>query len=385
MIGTTLAVFLGEAFLRLIPPSSPDAIVQPDSLLGWKYVPNTNALLPAQGSESVRVHINSAGFRDAEHSMEKRPDTFRILVLGDSMVSGTAGQPVRDQQLFTSLLQRELGDKSEIVQAAVPGWGTDQEFLYFLQEGYKYQPDLVLLAFFIGNDISDNFKPLERAGQPVHKPYFKLEENGSPALVNKASEKPAEGPASLASQVITSLRQHSKVYVLLHDRVYLPLVRLIWPTSTPFSGATAEWYCRYFATDAARYTPRERERALAVTRALLTALRDEVKARGSQFAVVLIPQHVQIYAKERARVTESCADLRGETIDWDIPYQMVEGVLKQEGINYLSLLPIFREHAEKGESLYDIPDFHLTPRGHAVTAQAISEQNILRGTAQSHR
>src|SRR5262249_5882186 len=63
----------------------------------------------------------------------------------------------------------------DIINTGVSGWGNDQEYLYFVHEGFRYKPDIVVLAFFIINDPADNCNS-RRYG--MEKPYFHLAANG---------------------------------------------------------------------------------------------------------------------------------------------------------------------------------------------------------------
>ena len=85
------------------------------------------------------------------------------------------------------------GQRFEVIPAGVSGWGTDQQLLWFCKYGVAYQPDLVLLAFFPGNDFENNAEALGPANMGrVMKPFFRLE-NGELALSYYPFD-PAQGP-----------------------------------------------------------------------------------------------------------------------------------------------------------------------------------------------
>ena len=152
-----------------------------DSRLGWRNIPGWKATTLGR-----KLTINSKGLRDREYPYEKSPEFKRVLVLGDSYAWGYG---VSDEEIFTEVLEEELGGskkKVEVLNAAVSGWGTDQEYLYFLQEGHKYSPDIVLLAFFILNDPINNVNPTQYG---LRKPVFK---NTALELVNVPVPKPEE-------------------------------------------------------------------------------------------------------------------------------------------------------------------------------------------------
>lgn len=134
-----------------------------DEELGWRNIPNWVA-----STAGKKLSINSKGLRDREYPYAKPPGVKRILVLGDSY---TWGYGVEDDAIFTEVLERRLakdGANWEVLNSGVSGWGTDQEYLWFKREGVKYQPDLVIVAFFILNDPYNNIGSVQYSlGKPV--------------------------------------------------------------------------------------------------------------------------------------------------------------------------------------------------------------------------
>jgi hypothetical protein len=104
----------------------------------------------------VPAKTNALGFRSTRvDTLEKGPNTFRILVLGDSVTFGHGA--VHD---YPSLLETELkkwrGDVDwQVWNLGVPGYNTSQELAYLREVGPLYAPDLVIVGFYI-NDIIGN-------------------------------------------------------------------------------------------------------------------------------------------------------------------------------------------------------------------------------------
>jgi len=118
-----------------------------DPVLGWRNLPNYQG-----ATRGRKLTLNSRGMRGREYDFAKPAATRRVLVLGDSYVWGYG---VGDDEVFTEVLERRLqetGSPWEVINTGVPGWGTDQELLFLVEEGFKYQPDVVVLALFLGND-----------------------------------------------------------------------------------------------------------------------------------------------------------------------------------------------------------------------------------------
>ena len=104
------------------------------------------------------VAINSKGLRNPEVPYEKPANTYRILALGDSWTFGfRMNEPDAYPRQLERLLQADAasrGDtrKIEVINTGVVGYSTDQEAAYLAVEGWKYQPDLVLLNYYPVND-----------------------------------------------------------------------------------------------------------------------------------------------------------------------------------------------------------------------------------------
>ncbi len=99
---------------------------------------------------------------------KKEPDTFRIIVLGDSF---TFGEGVYDpEDLYTALLQRRLNQryrdvykniKIEVVNLGVGGFTTLNELEFLMDTGIKFQPNMVILQF-LSNDTERSAKRYAR-------------------------------------------------------------------------------------------------------------------------------------------------------------------------------------------------------------------------------
>ena len=122
-----------------------------------------------------RYETNDRGFRNFVNFEYQKPDgVIRILSLGDSH---TLGYEVRQDFTFSAISNKYLqarGIRSEVINAGVSGFSTAEELLFLENEGIKYEPDFVVLAFY-RNDIEDNI----RTG------LFELGENGDLKVASK--------------------------------------------------------------------------------------------------------------------------------------------------------------------------------------------------------
>ncbi len=108
----------------------------------------------------VPVHTNSLGFRATrDYDLRKGPNTFRILMLGDSVTFGHGAVHDYPSLLESLLKQWKPGTDWQVWNLAVPGYNTSQELAQLRELGPAYQPDLVIVGFFI-NDIIGNAPPV---------------------------------------------------------------------------------------------------------------------------------------------------------------------------------------------------------------------------------
>jgi len=98
---------------------------------------------------NVKVSINSDGLRDKEYSTEKG-DAYRMIFLGDSL---TFGWGVEVEDTFQYILEEELSKTSptEIINFGIGNYNTEQEVNLFFEKGVKYDPDKVVLFYFIND------------------------------------------------------------------------------------------------------------------------------------------------------------------------------------------------------------------------------------------
>ncbi|MFC1646822.1 SGNH/GDSL hydrolase family protein [Patescibacteria group bacterium] len=155
------------------------------------YEPKANIVLKEQPEgfpeESINT-INSDSLNERfEYSVEKPPDTFRIVALGDSW---TYGQWVNTKDNWPEQLEDLLNDKNkcnkfnkyEIINLGMKGYDAAYVTKRFDLRGKKYNPDMVIY-FVQGGDFTispDIFlsKVVEEEDKITDKKKRELEKNG---------------------------------------------------------------------------------------------------------------------------------------------------------------------------------------------------------------
>ena len=137
-LSTLLTIGIGEISLRLLDVS--------------------NEIKTDENWYAKNYTVNSWGHRsDQEYMLEKPEGKFRVLVLGDSMTAGLGIKNVKNtypKKLEYYLNKKLEVPKFEIINTGHPAWSTDNELFDLFANGFKFQPDMVILGYF-HNDIND--------------------------------------------------------------------------------------------------------------------------------------------------------------------------------------------------------------------------------------
>jgi hypothetical protein len=365
----------------------PDPLMQPDERFGFAHIPNTSGWwvnIDSPGEFQTHVHINSKGLRDREYSYEKPSEEFRILVLGDSFADALE-VPLEDsfQERLETQLNEALDRPITVINGGVWGYGNDLELLFYRLEGYKYQPDLVLLAFQPTSDVLENHREMEtRYMGQVYKPFFvlkdgELELTNWPFPVESVESPPPQGPV-----------EHVKAWLASHSRFYHVAGRFIKrrlgnlagvlrgigamdpsERNTVANGIPMAAYL--YAVD---YTP-QWEEAWAVTKAIVAQLNWEVSANGGRLAVLLLPDRYQVEDDYWASERQTYPAMQEGEWNLDKPNDIMGQFLIQEGIPALEMLDEFRVRAqETGRPLYYPKDGHWNVEGHHLAAELLAEK-----------
>ena len=237
--------------------------------------------------------FNRDGLRDRRHAVAKTPGTHRLVFLGDSV---TAGIGLAPEEAFPRLLQAaydSAGVPTEIFSVALWGWSTRQQRIAYRRIVRKYTPDEVVVAVCL-NDIQE----LEH--QLARPPAFLVALHARSALVRRV--------------VGAHRRERQGVEELLLGR---------------------RGFERFFTE--------------------LAALRNEVRADGAQFRVMVFPYRFQVEPGAPAPAAQ----------------ESIGAFCRRESIPFLDLLP---EMQPLGAAAF-IDDNHLSPLG----SRRVTERLLTRG------
>ncbi len=318
--------------------------------------------------------INSDGLRDRERSLAKPPGTVRIAVLGDSFAEALQ---VDAPSGFCSVLERQLtrrgafgGRAVEVINFGSSGYATSHELLTLRHHVWKYSPDVVLLAFFTGNDVKGNQADLalEKLG-----PFFRYRQG---RLVQDDSFRQAyrSGPLfESLREARDGLIDRSRLLQVYHEARRKRQARQQSPEATPEDAAAGiEPGVDHLVFSPSR-TP-EWEEAWRITEDLLRLLRDETNAKGAQFWLVTLSCGVQVHPDLAFRLA---FQQRFGIEDLFYPDRRLEEFSRREQIQSVVLAPALSEYALRhGVFMHGFPNSRLGAGHWNETGQRLAGEMI---------
>jgi hypothetical protein len=350
-LGSVLVALLAmEGALRILDLRWP-AFYRPDAVLGQSLIPGAEGV-PRDAEAPVRIRINSAGFRDHERALAKPPRTVRVAVLGDSYIEANS---LPFEETLPALIERKLaacpalgGRRVEALNFGVAGSGTAQQLLMLQHRARHYAPDIVVLAFFAGNDLRNNSRELQKGGRP----YF-VESDAGLARVDDHLDsfggRLRAGPVgSFYYEALPRLRvlQLVNAFFALRRQEEVRARRTEQESGAPerhLEGAE-------LGLDSAVYLPPstpEWRSAWRVTEALLREVHRESEALGARFLLATLSTGIQVHPDEavRARFARALG-----TDDLFYPDRRLEAFAASEGIEAVILAPRLRAWAEEHQT-----------------------------------
>jgi lysophospholipase L1-like esterase len=369
------ALVLGEGALRLIGFSYPN-FWKPDPVTGTALAPGMEGWQRDEGRAYIKV--NSQGLRDREHAVSKPSDTYRIAVLGDSYVEA---MQVELDQAFWALLPKKLeacgfagGRKVETVNFGVSGYGTGHELLTLRTRVWQYSPDMVLLAFFPGNDVRNNSKHLESYR---FYPFFSLKDGklfqdiafrDDPEF--KQKQRIAEQRAFLQDMRLYQLMRRVRAGNIAQHFHNAPAAAAVAAGEKLTEPGLDEQVFREPAD------PKWKE-AWEITDRLVVAASEETRQRGARFVLAVLSTPGSVYPNPEMRARYS-KTLGVSSLFY--PEERLQRLGEASGFEVLALAPEMQKRADSTKVYFHgfsntKPGFgHWNAAGHATAAELLAER-----------
>ena len=315
-----------------------------DDALGWRYRQGATFVKISRDLEVFRVvQLNGAGFHDSHQLTDKRPGTYRVALLGDSVVAGVQVDIAANMASVAQQLAPRLKDgrRVEVLNFGVDGYSTAQQAL-LLQQLWRWSPDAVVAGFFAGNDLTDNLPGLGDVG------HYLAARCGRPYAVNGKLlrvDPPAIGVAAQLEQLL-----------LRHSVAWSNLVR---KRTGPDRGAMPVFQQDYSKRMVAAW-----KAGGAVALELLGRLADDARKHRADFAVMLLPELRDVLPDARKKAEKSGLQR---------PDAPLRAGLSKRAIATIDVYARLDRPKSDATTCY-LPDMvHLNERGHAVAAEVLAQ------------
>jgi hypothetical protein len=346
-----LSLFLVEVLMTVFEPQLFKGLYQYDPDLGFRV--RSHYVMP-DGSIT-----NQFGFNARDYSFEKSPGVFRILVLGDSFnwAGGLKGN-------YTALLEQKLDSlygshKVDVINTGYPSTQPAQELAILKKFGLQYNPDLVILGFFAGNDFVDADPNLKRI--VVNDTFVDIDKRHELTLLGR--------PIVFRPRLYLFLRQK---YTAWREQR---------KSDRPRDGFSREIFLDIeqarldlFSSRAAKQQKYQPDidfilQSISEMDALL-------KSRNIRFMVAIYPDEFQVNQDLWKALFERY-QLDARDYDIDMVQKVLRSFLEAKGIPYVDFLDRFRT-VEQQQSLYIRQNTHWNDAGNKLAAEILLQTLAMR-------
>jgi hypothetical protein len=339
-----ITFLLTEITFRLYSYSNPSFIFH-----GRSYSRSYNIYRGKPNSPDYDSKLNFHGFKGKDYITAKRVNTYRIIAIGDSFTFGVVpyqyNYVARIEQELNRRLSSSDGHTYEVINMGIPSTGPRDYLTLFADEAIALQPDMLIVSFFIGNDI------LEAQRNDVEQDYR------------------LKRPWYSSSYVLSFLN-----YVLTVTTKYKGAIHAI----------------RYYDDDAPTYPEDvflniQKSRlqnfikgdaeflgAFRIQVGYLNQIKKICDIHKIKLLIVVIPDEMQVNRAQQTQLIK-LASLTPQQVDMLQPNHLSHEDFAANGIPYIDLFPSF---TNSKENLYKPRNTHWNIAGNRLAAQNITPKVI---------
>lgn len=302
--------------------------------------------------KSQLFRVNSLGFRGEEPIANDSGETFRILILGDDCICGTA---VKEEETVSARLHEFLKSqtqvKLEILNCGVPGYCPLLSWLQFDHDLAKLKPDLVILHVDM-SDVSDD---------ACYRSLLLTKDNQT--VCEHATLRLLPKPEHAISRFIKQSATAS--WLFAKARTQAPEIL----TTTPVAANAGlfEWT-----------SDNPADLRLQVRHALepIVRLKESVESAGGRLLVTTAPVLWQIVSADAApRLSQSCGIHGATPYRSRFPFEVLQAFCSHSQVRFCDTSSAF-ESGEKKEKLFSTDSPVLSRIGMALYAREIARYLI---------
>ena len=323
------------------------------------YKANLDIMRDAEhaGLPQVRVYTNSEGFVGKDYL--RQSDEPRIIALGDSF---TAAVGVDTDKNFVSLL--EQGMRVPVMNFGVGGQGTVEQLLRYKKVASAWDHKLVVV-FFYTNDFENN---------QYYLPYRDRFGSGGWEDVPLSNANNNLGRKDLKYLLLKNSEAIQLIDSKVRSNAFLETIAI--KTGLHHAGVmgvpTEGIHPAFFMYQ--KPTPENQRQVFEFTGEVLKTFKKTVEENDAHLAVVYLPEAPAVNVKLFEQKKAELPPLGTYEWDFDTPPRALAEALKDAGIPFLDLTPVFRHRfAENPDAvLYANGGGHFTEAGHMLVFEAVT-------------
>ncbi len=309
-----------ELSLRIYDAVSPSFVFPDNRGNRWRGKPH---------SYHYDFRINSQGFNDKEYDKNKSPGAYRVVALGDSFLYGVVPYEANFLTLMEEQLNRD-GNNVEVINMGIADTAPRHYHALFVKEGLAWNPDLVLVHLFIGNDF---LLPERVRSYAIYviKALIRVLPEYEGAIVNKQERYRDKEPTMTRERFFEVETQRIEMFDPSNDWV---------------------------------------ESQMDAAMEYVVQIAEICRSRSIVMLAVLIPDELQVNTDLQREISVLLPGRELSNFDFEYPNRLLRNKLEASGIPFVDLLDAFREHQKK-EPTYKPRDTHWNIAGNRTAAEMI--------------
>ena len=326
----------------------------------YEYDPDLGFRVRAHAPNFDGTVTNRFGFNDRDYPLQKTPGVFRMLVVSDSFnwAGGLEGN-------YTAILermfeQRDGAHKVDVINAGYSMTHTGEQLAMLKKFGLQYNPDLVVLGFFVGNDFVD--------ADPDRK---RIIVNGLYVDISRSHEYKLLGyPIIPQSRLKLFIEQKYKVWAESRKAKTAPVTQQPGTFSEDTYLGIERSRLEFFNISPSR--PPHLQANVDYILQSMSEMDAVLKSRNIKLVVAIYPDEFQVNEPLLKAEFEKYK-LKPEDYDLKFAQNLLEGFLESKGIPYVDLLERFQAEGKKRD-LYALRDSHWNAAGNQLAADILFEE-----------
>lgn len=286
------------------------------------------------------------------NSIKDKKSKKKVLVFGDSFTA--------NMNNYVTILNDSFPD-IQFINSAMPGIGAQEINVIAKNRIAEFNPDMVIVQFYVGNDLLDIKKPINWSNISFARNCFWFMSNHlySWRFINYRL---GQFKSTIGQSVETSKLKNNDSFSIdkfsKREKLLLAADPFYYDKSIHISGDFKERY--------------------EVFTANVNDISEQCKARNIDLKIVVIPASCQVNEHYQMNLQKMGAQFKNASIN-DTLYPFIDQLNSKMNINstqVLNPLASFQKAESIGKKLYFENDIHLNKNGDSVLAQFISNNLI---------